>query len=55
MAQCVSTLCGSGGSFVAAGRLGRSYYGFDIVADYCGEAKRRLTKLDSDKPLKVVG
>ncbi len=34
--------CGSGSSLIAAKRLGRSYYGFDLVAGYCHLARQRL-------------
>lgn len=33
---------GSGSSLIAAKKLGCDYYGFDLVADYCKTARRRL-------------
>jgi len=34
---------GSGSSLVAAKNLSRTYYGFDLVADYCKIARKRLS------------
>jgi DNA modification methylase/ParB-like chromosome segregation protein Spo0J len=34
---------GSGSTLVAAKKLGCDYYGFDVVADYCKIARKRLT------------
>lgn len=36
--------CGSGSTLVAAKKVGRGYYGFDIVPDYCEMARRRLSE-----------
>ena len=33
---------GSGSSLIAAKKLGCGYYGFDLVADYCKIARKRL-------------
>jgi DNA modification methylase len=37
---------GSGTSLYAAKKLGRAYYGFDLVGEYCEMARRRLATLD---------
>ena len=33
---------GSGSTLIAAKKLGHDYYGFDIMADYCKIARKRL-------------
>ena len=43
---------GSGSTLCAAKMLGRGHFGFEIVAEYCEEARRRLTAVDSGNPQK---
>jgi site-specific DNA-methyltransferase (adenine-specific) len=38
----LDAFAGSGSSLIAAKKLGCDYYGFDLVADYCKIARRRL-------------
>lgn len=47
--------CGSGSSLIAAQRLGRCYYGFDLVADYCRLARRRLAEEAGDERMQAAG
>ena len=36
---------GSGTTLVAAKRLGRNYYGIDVVPEFCQIARRRLDQM----------
>ena len=41
---------GSGSTLVAVKRLGRSYYGFDIMPEFCKIARKRLATAESPLP-----
>jgi site-specific DNA-methyltransferase (adenine-specific) len=43
--------CGSGTTLVAAKKLGRHFLGFEISADYCAIARRRLDEVDAQPSL----
>lgn len=47
--------CGSGSSLIAAKRHGCRYYGFDVVADFCRLARRRLVEEAGDERMQVAG
>ena len=44
--------CGSGTTLLAARTLGRSFYGFDILEEYCEMSRRRL---DDEQPPALAG
>jgi DNA modification methylase len=46
---------GSGSSLVAAQNLGRTYYGFDIVKEYCEIAQERLADVDRPSAARTAG
>lgn len=43
--------CGSGTTLVAAKKLGRHFLGFEISAEYCEIARRRLAEIDAQPSL----
>jgi len=43
--------CGSGTTLVAAKKLGRHFLGFEISAEYCAIARRRLAEIDAQPQL----
>jgi len=43
--------CGSGTTLVAAKKLGRHFLGFEISADYCAIARKRLAEIDAQPSL----
>lgn len=52
--QCDTILdpfCGSGTTLVAAKKLGRHFLGFEISAEYCAIARRRLDEIDAQPNL----
>jgi site-specific DNA-methyltransferase (adenine-specific) len=51
----LDTFSGSGSTLVAAKRLGRDYYGFDIMSEYCQTARRRLAAVHNRTALPEVG
>jgi site-specific DNA-methyltransferase (adenine-specific) len=46
--------CGSGTTLVAAKKLGRHFLGFEISAEYCAIARRRLAEIDAQPQLPFV-
>ena len=46
---------GSGSTLVAAQKLGCDYYGFDIVADYCQIARKRLGAAPNESKVSAAG
>lgn len=42
----LDNFCGSGSSLIAAKKLGRNFYGFDIQSDYVAMARKRLGEFD---------
>ena len=46
----LDNFCGSGSTLIAAQKLGRAFYGFDIEAESVELSKRRLEELDQTEP-----
>lgn len=46
----LDNFCGSGSTLVAAKKLDRNYYGFDLEAEYCRIARDRLAALETEIP-----
>ncbi|QDT95289.1 DNA methyltransferase [Gimesia aquarii] len=46
----LDNFCGSGSTLIAAKKLGRAFYGFDIEAESVELSKRRLEELDQIEP-----
>ena len=46
----LDNFCGSGSTLVAAKKLDRNYYGFDLESEYCRIARDRLATLETEIP-----
>jgi len=46
----LDNFCGSGSTLLAAQKLGRAFYGFDIEAESVELSKRRLEELEQAEP-----
>jgi site-specific DNA-methyltransferase (adenine-specific) len=51
----LDVFAGSGSTLIAAKKLGHNYCGFDIMADYCKIARKRLAATISGSDVRDAG